>query len=196
MVHDTLDGFDPLLVELRGIYGDDNVMLESRSSVGIQYILDHLADPLIVILDFDLGPGEPLAPVVLERIRQVTSLVYVIIWTAKQTSSISVEDLVNIINNDAMAFLKTTADTDEILEVVRRAAVALETRIDCLLEQWISRRSESERRKPIIKDPNGRMLSLDDLMVEIRTQTEVGVSIRKGILRIAIDLITKGAEGV
>ena len=190
MIHDDMMDNDPLLFTLREKFGNENVMLEKKSSRGLEYIYDNLSSKLIVLLDFDLGAGEPHAPEIFERIREKTSLIYVIIYTAKQFSSIPNEDLINFINNEALGIIQSTADITEVLNIVEKAAHQLDTRVDCILEQWISKHSANERAKPYLTTKSGKIYTLDDLIVEIRKETELGQQLEKSILQLAIELLT------
>lgn len=190
VVHDDLSPVDPIIITLEEIYGKDNVILEPISENGIRYIEQNLTSKLIVLLDFDLGTGHPNAPIVFKRIREKTSLVYVIIWTAKLLSEINREDLIDFINNDALAFVQNTESTDTVINLVRKASHQLETRVDCILEEWISKRDYEELEKPYLTTKSGKVYTLADLMVEIRLETDLGRQMQKSILMLAIDLLT------
>lgn len=192
IIHDDLEPNDPLLVTLREKYGQESVLLEKKSSRGLEYIHENLTSKLIVLLDFDLGVGEPHAPEVIEAIRKETSLVYVIIITAKQFSSIPSEDLISFINNDALGIIQNTADIKDIVSLVEKAAHELDVRVDCVLEQWISKRSKEEREKPYLVTKSGIEYTLEDIIIEIRKETEVGLQVEKSILQLAIELLTNG----
>ncbi len=190
IIHDTMTILDPLVFTLQESYGKENVILENLSNKGIEYINNNITSKLIVLLDFDLGMGQPNAPVVFKKIREKTSLVYVIIYTAKLLTEIPQEDLKFFINNDALALLQSTADMEEVLAVVDSAKYQLDTRVDCILEQWISKRSQEDLEKPYLTSKSGKIYTLQDLMIEIRKQTELGQKMEKSILQLAIDLLT------
>ena len=194
IIHDDIKLNDPLIITLNEEFGEGNIKLEKRSSEGLKYIHENLSSKLIVLLDFDLGAGEPHAPEVIEKIREDTSLVYVIIITAKQFSSISHEALIKFINNDALAIIQNTADIKEIISLVKEAEHKLDTRIDCVLEQWISRHSDKDREKPYLTTRSGKVYTLNDLMIEIRKETPLGQQMEKSILQLAIELLTKGTK--
>lgn len=194
IIDDNFTENDPLIISLREIFGDENVILKKRSGEGLQYVLDHLTSKLIVLLDLDLGTNEPQGVEVFEKIRDKTSLVYIIIITAQVLSTIPTDDLIKFINNDALAIINNTADTDEIVKLVERAAHQLDTRVDCILEQWIAKRPEEDRQKPYLTTRSDKTYTLDDLIVEIRKETELGKRLEKGILQLAIDLLTEGKE--
>ncbi|MFL1013332.1 hypothetical protein [Flavisericum labens] len=190
IIHDDLSPIDPIVITLKEIYGEENVVLEPISEKGIEYIEQNLTSKLIVLLDFDLGTGHPDAPVVFKKIREKTSLVYVIIWTAKLLSEISREDLIDFINNDALAFVQNTESTETVINLVAKAAHQLESRVDCILEEWISKREKDELEKPYLTTKSGKIYTLADLMVEIRLETDLGRQMKKSILLLAIDLLT------
>ncbi len=192
IIHDDMSENDPLIITLKERYGGDNVKLEKRSSRGLSYIHNHLISKLIVLLDFDLGKGEPHAPEVIEEIRKETSLIYVIILTAKQFSSISHEALIKFINNEALGIIQSTADIKDIVSLVDKAAHELDTRVDCVLEQWIAKRQKGEREKPYLTTRSGETYTLDDLIIEIRKETELGKRMERGILQLAIEQLTNG----
>lgn len=190
VIHDDMMDNDPLLYTLGEKFGKENVLLEKKSSKGLEYIYENLSSKLIVLLDFDLGAGEPHAPVVFEKIREKTSLIYVIIYTAKQFSSIPNEDLISFINNEALGIIQSTADISEVVKIIEKAAHQLDTRVDCVLEQWISKHSDDERTKPYLTTKSDKVYTLDDLIVEIRKETELGQQLEKSILQLAIELLT------
>tara|TARA_R110002096_G_scaffold221459_2_gene410301 strand:- start:4836 stop:5453 length:618 start_codon:yes stop_codon:yes gene_type:complete len=194
IIHDDLSPLDPIVITLEEIYGKDNVILEAISEKGLEYIEKNLDSRLIVLLDFDLGTGHPDAPIIFKRIREKTSLVYVIIWTAKLLSEIDREDLIDFINNDALAFVQNTESTESVVNLVKKASHQLETRVDCILEEWISKRDKDELKKPYLTTKSGKIYTLEELMVEIRLETELGRQMKKSILLLAIDLLTSNQE--
>ena len=196
VIHDTLSPIDPIMITLQEIYGKDNVILESISEKGIEYIYQNLTSKLIVLLDFDLGTGHPNAPEVFQKIREKTSLVYVIIWTAKLITDISREDLISFINNDALALVQSTESTETIVNFVKKAEHQLETRVDCILEEWISKREKDELEKPYLTAKSGKVYTLAELMTEIRLETEIGMQMKKSILLLAIELLTSNQKQI
>lgn len=191
VIHDGIKKNDPLIFSLEEKYGVDNVIFEKRSSKGLKYIKEHLTSKIIVLLDFDLGIGEPHAPEVLEEIRKMTSLVYVIVITAKEFSTIPHDALVNFINNEALGIIQNTESINKILELVDKAVHQLDTRVDCVLEQWIANHSKKEKEKPYLTTKSNKVYTLEDLMVEIRKETVLGQQLEKSILQLAIDLLTR-----
>lgn len=195
IIDDNWDENDPVNVELREIVGKKNVVLKSKSSEGLSWIKKHLPGKLIVLLDLDMGTGQKKGYEIFDEIRKETSLVYVIIITAIDRSDIPQEKLIKFINNDALAFVSKTASTKEILKIIEKAKHQLDARVDCVMEQWISKQPEEKISKPYLADPVTRKTySLKDIMTEIRLQTNFGKDMEKKILYLAIDLFAQKNE--
>ena len=114
--------------------------------------------------------------------------------TVNPASSISQEDFVELVNNHALAFINSSEDMDKIVALVDKAAHQLDARVDCVLEQWIAKRPKEERQKPYLTTRSGAVYTLDDLIIEIRKETELGKRMEKGIVQLAINLLSEGNE--
>jgi hypothetical protein len=191
IIHDTLKNNDPLIIELKDRYGDDNISLIEHSDVGLKYVLENLTQKMIVILDLDLHEDEPQGFEIFREIRKQTSLVYVIIWTSKDLNSFTKDNLVELVNNDYLALAHSTTDYGKILPLVAKAEHQLELRIDTILEEWISGLSDDERKKTFIVTRSGESFTLDEIIKSIRLGEEVGMNIEKNILKLAVYLLTK-----
>jgi FixJ family two-component response regulator len=196
VIHDDLTENDPLLIELRSKYGSENVIFIKKSQEGLDYVLANLSQKIVVILDLKFRSNEPSGVNVFENIRQHTSLVYIIIWTASSLNDVGSEDLVKFINNDALAFISSTDSYERILEVVEKAAHELDTRVASALEQWITLQPDQDKDSPYITSVNGRQYTLTNILEEIRQQTPFGKEMEKNILMLAIDLLARQKEKI
>lgn len=195
IIHDDLEEDEPLIVELRTKYGDENVILKKESQLGLDFVLANLSEKAIVILDLQFKGTEPGGVDVFEKIRERTSLIYIILWTAKSLYSVSQEYLVKFINNDALAFISSTADSyDLILEAVDRAAHSLETRVASVLEQWINSQDQHTQNEPYLTTETGKTYSLAEILNEIRIQAPMGKRMERNILLLAVDLLARQKE--
>jgi len=158
-------------------------------------VLDNLNNKMIVLLDYDLGANETATHIFTE-IRKKTSLLYVIIITAKLINDISRDELVTYINQDALAIVDKTVSINERIEIVRNAIHSLDVRIDCVLEQWILNRSEDEQNAPYLTTMSGVKYTLRDILQQIRQQTDFGKKMERNILMLAVDLLTCGKKQV
>lgn len=196
VIDDVLKDNAPLMILLKEKYGE-NVILFSESTVGLDYILSNLSQKMVVILDLNFEAfGQFQGIEVFEKIREKTSLIYVIFMTVEKISRISQEDLKLMINNDAMAFINKQDGYDKVIEFVDKAIHQLDTRIDSVLEEWILRNPEDERRKPYIATRSGKIYSLNDLLQEVRNRTEMGKLMEKKMIYLTIDLLSRGKEKI
>lgn len=196
IIDDSFDMFDPLVVELREHFPAANVTVKNNPDDGLKYVLANLSKKIIVLLDYNFKTGQPKGHDVLLKIREATSLVYVIIMTAKQFSTIPHTELVDFVNNDALAVVQNTVDTAEMLKLVSKAAQQLSVRVDCVLEQWISNHSEDEQNEPYLTTTTGETYTLKDILREIRQQSAFGQKMERNIMMLAVDLLTRGKKQV
>jgi len=195
VIDDNLSQNDPIIVELSLNFSNIDIILFNDPHAGLEYINDNLSKKMIVLQDYDLGAGNINGAKVFNTIREQTSLIYFIIMTAKKFSTLPYDDLVDFINNDALAITNNT-DTDIIIKMVQNAVHKLETRVDCILEEWIVRHDDNEKNVPYMMTANGTVYSLAQLLKEIRKQTEIGQNIERNILMLAIDLLTRGKNNL
>jgi hypothetical protein len=196
IIDDSFDMFDPLVIELKEHFSEANVSVITNPEEGLKFVLANLSKKIIVLLDYNFKTGQPKGHDILLKIREKTSLVYVILMTAKQFSTIPHEELVDFINNDTLAIVQNTADTSEILKIVSKAEQQLNVRVDCVLEQWIANHSEDEQNQPYLTTTSGQSYTLKDILTEIRQSTDFGKTMERKILLLAIDLLTRGKKQV
>jgi hypothetical protein len=196
VIDDNLRKNAPLMIELIEKYSEENILLFKKSRDGLDYVLGNLNKKIIVILDLGFGSGEMQGIDVFEKIREETSLVYIIVNTAQPLSNISGIDLKKMINNDAMAIVDKTDGYKKTLEFVDKAVHQLDSKLDAVLEQWVNRHSEDDRIKPFIASRSGQVYSLNDLLKEIRQKTDIGKDMEKKMIYLTIDLLARGKEKI
>jgi DNA-binding NtrC family response regulator len=192
VIDDNLKETEPLLVELKLNFQDATITLRKSAKDGLDYILANLNSKMIVLLDYDLGANEPTGTDIFTSIREKTSLLYVIIITAKLIDEISSNELVTYINKDALAVVDKTVSLKDKIEFVRQAIHSLDARVDCVLEQWVLNHSEDEQNEPYLTTSSGQTYTLKDILKEIRLGTKFGKSMERKILLLAVDLLTRG----
>jgi len=175
-------------------FKDANIILKDNAKDGLEYILDNLNSKMIVLLDYDLGAGEPNATNIFLKIRERTTLLYVIIITAKFIDDIPRKELVTYINKDALAVIDKTTSLQDKIKLVQDAIHALDIRVDCVLEQWISNHPEEKQKEPYLTDSNGKTYTLEDILREIRQQTDFGRKMERNIMMLAVDLFTRNEK--
>jgi DNA-binding NtrC family response regulator len=194
VIHDGLmQGNDPLLVELQMKFGKDQIVHFEKSNEGLDYVLENLNQKMIVLLDINFSNGEKNGITVFEEIRQKTALVYVILVTANQLSSIKNEDLVLLINHDAFAIENVDSGSQKIISLIDKAVHKLNVQVASVMEQWICEQPEDNQNKPyLLRD--GRAYTFADILSEVRNETEIGKEMEMNILLLAIDLFAKNNE--
>ena len=151
---------------------------------------------MIVVLDVNFSKGELSGWEVFRSIRDQTSLIYVIFITADELIKLNQENLKFLINHDAFALEDVTADYSRIVSLVKNAAHKLDTRVDSALEHWIALHPENEKNSPYITSRDGRTYTLNELLKEIRKQSQFGMEMEKDILVLAIDMLSRGKKKI
>lgn len=196
VIDDNIKKTNPLLIQLKLNFENANIVLKDNSKEGLEYILDNLNSKMIVLLDYDLGAGEPNGTEIFLKIREKTALLYVIIITAKLIDDIPNKELVTYINKDALAVIDKTTSLKDKIKLVEDAAHTLDVRVDCVLEQWISNHSEDEQNEPYLTTTTGETHTLKDILREIRQQSAIGQKMERNIMMLAVDLLTRGKKQI
>jgi|SRR3954471_1750987 len=157
---------------------------------GVKFIKTNLDKNMIVLLDIDFSGNEKNGHQVLEQITKMSKLIPVILWSGIDENK---ETFSDFINNHAFGFLSKTTTTDEAMQIINKAVIQLETSIDNILEDWIINKKE-DKNKPVYLTTNGRSYSLNEILFEIRTQTEVGKDFSKKLNSLTIDLLLRKKE--
>ncbi|MDP3463530.1 MAG: hypothetical protein Q8S18_12130 [Bacteroidales bacterium] len=196
IIDDNRKETDPLIVNLKKQFRNVEIVLRTKATEGLNYILENLDRKTIVLLDYDLGKGEPNGTSILKDIRKKTSLVYVIMVTANNIDNIPRDELVEYINKDAFAFISRTITLADVNPIIQNAIHFLDARVDSVLEQWILKHEGSELEQPYLKTTSGKTLTLKDILSEIRLQTTFGKEMERNILMLAIDLLTRNKKQI
>jgi len=191
VIHDDLiPNADPLFVQLYESFGEENVIHFIHSNEGLNYVLNNLNQKTIVILDINFSSDELTGIQVLEKIRSKTSLIYVIMITARTLRELDNDYLISMVNNDALA-VENADNYPKIVALVESASHKLDARVDAVLEDWITKQSEEKRAKPYLKTKDGKTYTLDNILESIRQQTEIGKQMERNILKLAVDLLSR-----
>jgi FixJ family two-component response regulator len=207
IIDDNIQANRPLIVQIKEKYGIENVKLfnlkkdaDGTPSEGLKYILDkeNLKYPTVLLLDIDLGSKSINGFEIVKKVRKETALLQIIMMSAQPQiiNKVTNAEWIELINNNAMAFLDTTTDTKIKIEYIEKAKHQMETRIDCALENWIAELDEEERNKPIYASRSGQQWTFNDILREIREKTDEGTEIEKNIITLTLDLITRGKRSI
>lgn len=190
-------GERPLYLKLVQKYGIDHVTWKEEPKDGIEFLKQNLHLRTIIILDYDFGTKSNCIDV-FQAIQSQSALLYIILNTAKDISEINEADLKIFINNHLMALVDKSDYNgyQKTLIEVEKAIGYLNNRVDCILEEWILRHELFTREKPYIKDSTGKIISLNDVLKEIRQDTDFGREMSSNIIRTAISLLQKDIDKI
>jgi hypothetical protein len=186
----------PLFEELVELYGQEKIIWKETPEEGLAYIEANLNKRTIVILDYYFGDYKPNGLAWLKSLQDQSSLIYIILNTSHEVATIPTEELKNCINNHLMALVDKTDGYEQTLFEVDKAIKNLNNRVDCILEEWILRHEFFTREKPYIKNEKGENVSLNDVLNEIRKDTEFGRKMSSNIISTAISLLQKDIDKI
>ena len=178
-----------LMIELNMNF--ETIQFFYKQEDGLEYITNNLDKRIIVLLDLGFPSGTPNGHAILESIREVSFLIPVLIWSGVDEDKESFADL---INNRAYAFLNKNASTEEIISKLKEAYNYADNDVSIALEEWILSHSEEQKEKPFILTVDGKQLSLNELLNEIRMQSSTGKYFSRNLSKLTIDLLTRNKE--
>jgi hypothetical protein len=186
----------PLYEELVDKYGKENLVWKENPNEGLTYVEENLTQKTIIILDYDFGSKRANGLQLFQELQKKSALLYIILNTAKIIDDIPHAELKSFINNHIMALVDKTDGYKETLRQVEYAIGYLNNRVDCILEEWIIRHDFFTREKPYIKNEKGENISLNDVLNEIRKDTEFGRKMSSNIISTAISLLQKDIDKI
>ena len=189
IIENDLQENAPLIIKLKQVY--NNIHLFDNPEDGIEYIQNNLNQKNIVLLDILFPPNEPDGHEILKRIREKSYLIPIILWSAVDENNETFSDFINL---RAFKFIKKTTLVADIISVIKEAEIELETSLEGALEDWIE--SHDQKDKPILVTSSGKEYSPNDILKEVRMQTEIGAGFEKRLLKLTIDLLMRGKEKI
>ena len=183
---------DTLIWELQDKYGENQVHFISDPNEAIDFIKNNLEKNMVVLLDIQFPANEMNGHNILSEIRKLSELIPVILWSGIDESN---ETFSDFINNNAFKFIGKTATSSDIMKVIEEAITYFKTSLDNSIEDWITQK-EGDKDIPIYFTSDGKSYSLNQILFEIRTQTEVGKSFAKKLNELTIDLLLRKKENL
>lgn len=179
----------PLLFSLEDKYA--NVMFFSNPQEGLNYIKQNLELNLIVLLDIEFSDDDLLdGHDLLKEIYESSTLIPVILWSGINQTN---EEFSDFINNRAFGFLGKDSSIAESMVIVDKAYLNLKNSVVNSIEDWIIENNQ-DKDKPIYFSADGESYSLNDILREVRNQTEVGLEFAQKLNSLTIDLLLRGKE--
>lgn len=172
------EGLDNPFVRSIGKFKEDatlSVFIDPQE--GLNFVLNNLNSRMIVFLDCKFD-GYGLQGInVLKKIREKTSLLYIVMMSANAISQIAGLDIIEMINEDFIWFFdRNNGTVKDACDLIDRIKNLWTTRFDCVLEQWLIRHPEDNDKEAFSEASTGRTYTWADILEELRLQTPVGKS--------------------
>jgi CheY-like chemotaxis protein len=185
VIHDDIKEHSRLLTKLRESF--TIVKLIDDPEIGIEYLTQNIAEKIIVILDIDFGDGTD-GYMVLEKIRELTFLIEVIILSAKEDVFDHIDELFGLRTFNYV--VRGTSGADEkLIDSIFKAKEKIDNSIGSAIDQWIEVQGRDRRNKPYIIYQDGKAYTLNDLKEAINKRTKGGLELEKKIKMMAIKML-------
>lgn len=169
------EGLDnPFVRSIGKFKGDATLSVFIDPQEGLNYVLNNLNSKMIVFLDCKFD-GYGLQGInVLKKIREKTSLLYIVMMSANAISQIAGLDIIEMINEDFIWFFdRNNGTVKDACDLIDRIKNLWTTRFDCVLEEWILRHPE-DADKYAYRELGGRSFTWAEMLTELRHQTSIG----------------------
>lgn len=173
----------------------ENIIFKETASEALSFLKDNLETKFIVLLDLTFPSNQMQGVKFLEELRNLSKLIPVIVWTANGNKIVNTE-YQKMINDKTFAFLSKGGNSEEIVETLCKADDYLTSQVDTAVESWLENHSEEDKNKPFLTSADGHNYSMNDLLKEIRTQTQFGQSIAMNINKLTLDLLFRNKEKI
>jgi len=168
-----------------------NVIFFDKPTEGLRFVQENLDINLIVLLDIEFSKNDKQnGHILLEKIYKSSALIPVILWSGINQAE---EEFSDFINNHAYGFLSKDSTLEEAMNMVDKAYLYLKNSLDNTIEDWIIK-NDGDKDKPIYFTSEGEAYSLNDILSEIRNQTEIGQDFAQRLNSLTIDLLLRGKE--
>jgi DNA-binding NtrC family response regulator len=191
IIDDNIPHNDPLIIKLEKKYFKENVHLFSNSQDGLNYLLNNLERRMVLLLDIRFPANEKNGHAIFKELREKTELIPVVIWTANQCSE---SELIDFLKQHAFSFVKQESSYSEIIAEIDKAVLASSTNIDVALEKWLEQQDNKESIMLVTK--SGKTYTVNQLITEIRSQTEEGKKMVDNLNKLTINLLFRGKEQI
>lgn len=169
----------------------NNVKFFDKPLDGLEFIKNNLDINLIVLLDIEFSKDDKEnGHILLEEIYKMSALIPVILWSGINQTE---EEFSDFINNHAFGFLSKDSTLEESMSMIDKAYIHLKSSLDNTIEDWIIE-NEEDKDKPIYVSTDGKSYSLNDILKEIRSQTEIGKEFAVKLNALTIDLLLRGKK--
>ena len=183
---------DPFVWEIKAKF--ENIVFKENTSDALLFVKENLKSKIVILLDLAFPTSQMQGIKFLDELRNLSKLIPVIVWSGKD--NIADTEYQTMINDSTFAFLSKSVSSEEMTNTLCRADDYLNSQIDTAVESWLETHSEEDRNKPFLTSANGQNYSMNDLLREIRMQTEFGKSVALDINKLTLDLLFRNKEKI
>lgn len=160
---------------------DAELVVFQDPQLGLQYVLENLNSKMIVFIDYKFDGYSLQGINVLKKIRERTSLLYIVMMSANSIGQFAAADVIEMINEDYIWFFDRNNGTiQDACKLIEHVQHLWNVRFDCILEHWLMRHPE-DNDKEAYSELGGKRYTWADILEEVRHQTPVGKAFEKEI---------------
>lgn len=188
IVDDNMKPTDAFIMRMKKKVLNAEVVSYRTVEEALSFIFEHLEEKMIIFLDCKFNMG--LQGVEgLKKIREKTSLVSIVMMSANSLNQMENSELEAMINSDKLYFInnREMKRAEMLVAEIQKKWVS---ELDCVLEQWVKNHDSEFRSQPYMVTSDD-VLSLNDVLSQIRMRTSLGIKLEKQILQVAVDSLTK-----
>jgi len=187
IIDDNFEKEDPLIFELKEEFQDVFVFEPEKA---LNYIAKNLSRPIIILLDINM-PHHLDGHRTLEEIRKMSFNIPVILFSAIDERE---ETFSDFINRKVVGFIRKSESSENIVEKLKQIAADFDFQFDYAIENWLERQPDEMKTKPFLKTSDGKILSYNDMLKEIRMDTEIGKKMLLDLRKLSIDLFSENQK--
>lgn len=179
-IDDNLSETEPFVQNIRKSYKSvDCTQVFKDPNQGLGYVLNNLNERMIVFIDWSFGANKSTGIDLLREIRKKTSLLYVVMMSVNQLANHNFpsESIIEMMNEDNIFYLdRSNSNFEVVRSIIDRIQRDWETKFDCILEQWLIRHPEDNKKEAFSDITSGRVYTWEEILLELRRQSNVGKS--------------------
>lgn len=187
IIDDNFEKEDPLVFELKEEF-QDAIVLEPEKA--LNFISENLSQPLIILLDINM-PHHLDGHRTLEEIRKMSFNIPVVLFSAIDERE---ETFSDFINRKVVGFIRKNESSENIIFKLKEIANDFDFQFDYAIENWLERQSDEMKNKPFLKTSEGKVLSYNDMLKEIRLDSEIGKKMILDLRKLSIDLFSENQK--
>lgn len=151
------------------------------------YIDENMVYKTIVFLDCYYNK-EMLGVPALKKIREKSSLIAVVMMSARAVNQMEEQELIDMINEKGVYYSKRPAIEDNYKTIIAEIRNSWAISFDCMLEEWLL---SSKNDDLVVYHSNGHDYTVKQLLEEVRKQTKEGKTLQAAMNLYTINALQK-----